>query len=198
MNNFVQKIGILGGLFDPIHYGHIQIAMEIKLKLGLKSVLFIPACIPAHKREPSAQSAERHKMVELALVNYPDLTCSPLEINRGGVSYIVQTLAVLKEDMGEATDLFLIVGADNVSEIRNWHNPDRIRELATIAVSLRPGFPNPLDNPDFSEGMIYIKTSEINLSSSDIRSRIRTGMSITGMVPSSVEDYIKKKNLYQA
>lgn len=189
-----MRIGILGGTFDPIHMGHLILAQEACERLKLAKVIFIPCHTPPHKEASQAADPEdRYRMVVLATQTNPSFDISRIEIERGGTSYSVETLTGLKERLGEATDLFFIVGSDSLGELISWKDINEIFKLANFIVAERPGYPI----KDLPEGAEVMPITSFEISSSGIRQRIRQAGSIRYLVPDSVREYIIQKNLYR-
>ncbi|OGC77484.1 MAG: nicotinate (nicotinamide) nucleotide adenylyltransferase [candidate division Zixibacteria bacterium RBG_16_40_9] len=191
-----RKIGILGGTFDPPHLGHLLIAQEVKEKLNLDQILFIPTALPPHKKKIKISPAlARLQMVNLAVKNNPGFKVLDLELRRKGASYTVDTLRDLtRRYLG--TQLFLILGEDNLNYIQSWKEPDEIFRLAKVTFVSRPGFKNKIANSRLKKG-VFLKVREIDISSTEIRERIKKGKSIRYMVPGKVLLYIKRHNLYK-
>ncbi|OGG51415.1 MAG: nicotinate (nicotinamide) nucleotide adenylyltransferase [Candidatus Handelsmanbacteria bacterium RIFCSPLOWO2_12_FULL_64_10] len=193
-----QRVGLLGGVFDPVHNGHLIAAEAAREACGLRRVMFIPASDPPHKRYIGLASAQaRAEMVRLAIQDHPCFELSPIELRRAGPSYTVDTLSELRQTLGENVGLFLIIGADNVTEIGAWHRPDRILSLATVVVVRRPGATPDRADPALTRGMHFVETPFIEISSTDIRRRVREGRSIRYLVPREVEKYIHEHELYR-
>jgi nicotinate-nucleotide adenylyltransferase len=203
------RVGILGGTFDPVHYGHLVIAEEVREALGLDRVLFVPAPRPPHKLdEEVAPIADRVAMVELAVAANPSFAVSEIEMGRDGPSYTVDTLAELAGEaarQGVARELFFIISAEALADIREWHEPERLLELARLAVVPRPGSPLPeaarlaamLPGGAAAVGRIeLVGTVPLANSSSDVRARAASGRSIRYLVPPAVEAYIRDRRLY--
>ncbi len=190
----MARVGILGGTFDPPHNGHIAIANAALGELGLDKVLFIPVGVPPHKpRQIMASSNDRIQMLRLAIENYSHFEISRIEIDRPGPSYTADTLEQLGALYSE-TELILIIGSDNISEIEGWHEPDRIFGLATIAAANRPGF-TPAGK--YVRKIIYFEMPPSEISSTLIREQIKAGKSISEFVPPGVGAYITKHGLYR-
>lgn len=201
-----MRLGVLGGSFDPVHYGHLLMAELAREQFALDRVWFIPALISPHKQHDEPAPAEhRARMLDLALAENPALELSRLELERGGVSYTADTLERLHALDGEA-DLFLILGADSLADLPTWRNPRRICELSSPIVAARPGAPEPdysvlanLVAPDrlarFSE--LRLDMPLIDLSSTEIRRRIAAGKSIRYQTPPAVVRYIDEQRLYR-
>jgi nicotinate-nucleotide adenylyltransferase len=205
------RVGILGGTFDPVHYGHLVIAEEVREALGLDRVLFVPAPRPPHKLdEEVAPIADRVAMVALAIAANPSFAISEIELGRDGPSYTVDTLAELALEaarQGVARELFFIISVEALAEIRSWHEPERLFELARLAVVPRPGAPLPdpallaamLPGGSASAGRVAcVQTVPLAHSSSDVRARATSGRSIRYLVPPAVEAYIRDHRLYRS
>lgn len=193
-----QRVGLLGGVFDPVHNGHLIAAEAAREACGLNRVMFIPASDPPHKRYAGMASAQaRAEMVRLSIQDHPCFDLSPIELRRPGPSYTADTLSELRQALGEGVSLFLIIGADNVTEIGAWHRPDRILSLATVVVVRRPGAAPDRADPALTRGMQFVETPLIEISSTDIRRRVREGRSIRYLVPREVENYIYEHGLYR-
>ena len=190
-----MKIGILGGTFDPIHQGHLLLARAAQKQFSLDKVLFIPALIPPHKthKRDMTPAPYRYRMVELALKGQSDFEISHEEFDRPEVSYTVDTLKALHQKY-PGSRFYLIVGADAISEIQSWKDPEEIRKLAVIAAAQRPAHSMPRRE---AAGFEPIEMKESGLSSSDIREKLRCGESLgVSFLPEEVESYIRKMNLY--
>lgn len=200
-DNQTIRLGLMGGTFDPIHYGHLILAEQAREQLGLEKVLFVTAADPPHKTENDITAVEhRHKMAKLAVEDNDNFECSTIEIERGGTSYTIDTLKQLKLLYGEETDVYLLLGADEAATLMSWREPHGIQELATIVVANRPGQEVEdvlkLLPEDFARKIEPLKMPGVDISSTDLRERVRAGKSIKYLVPESVADYIKKKGLY--
>lgn len=198
-----MKIGILGGTFDPIHNGHIKIAEETKKQLVLDKVMFVPAGQPWMKVD-RAVSPARHRveMLRLAIAGHPDFELSLSEVNRPGSTYTVETISDLRAQFGEKTELFFIVGWDGLLHLPQWKDTSRLVKLCRIVAVPRPGYVLPdfkkLEKqiPGLSDSLILLDKPEIAISATEIRKRVAEGLSIHGLVPAPVADYIKEHNLY--
>lgn len=200
-----MRLGILGGTFDPIHYGHLLLAECCLEAEGLDQIWFMLAATPPHKLQQTISPAKaRLEMVNLALAGHPVFKSSSLELDRGGVSYTVDTLAeILHGDPG--CELFLLLGADSWQDLPNWHQPAEICQLATPIIVNRAGGPAPdftiaadLLSPDhLSETQpLHVTMPAIDLTSSDLRARAAAGQSLRYRTPSAVEQYIEQHQLY--
>jgi nicotinate-nucleotide adenylyltransferase len=201
-----MRLGIFGGSFDPIHLGHLILAECCREQQRLDQVWFMPAHTPPHKQNHTlVPGADRTEMLKLATGGHDSFHVSTLELDRGGVSYTVDTLERLKA--ADATrELFLILGADSLADLPNWRDPERICELSTPIVVRRAGSVA----PDFnvlspfvsSERVRHFESAQvemplIGISSSDIRRRVAEGRSIRFLTPRAVEKYIETHGLYQ-
>lgn len=189
------KIGIYGGTFDPIHMGHLITAQFILEERNLNKIVFIPAYISPHKTQVlSVEGMHRIEMVKLAIDGYKYFQYSDYEINKGGVSYTIDTLHELKK---KYEDIELIIGYDNLLSFDTWHKPDEIVTLAKLLVLKRKigGDINQF-NKYFSEAK-FIDSPTIEISSTSIRERIRKNLPIDFLVPEKVKEYIISNNLYK-
>jgi nicotinate-nucleotide adenylyltransferase len=198
-----MKLGLMGGTFSPIHYGHLVAAEECRIRLGLDRVLFIPAGEPPHKRgRPVTPAGDRVAMVELAIADNPGFELCRIEVERCGPSYTSDTLAELRQVYGPGAELYFIVGMDSLSEILTWHEPARIAELARLVAISRGGVapfdPGRLEPgiPNARERVIVLSGPELTISSTDLRRRVASGLPIRYQVPPSVEEYIRGHGLY--
>lgn len=191
----------MGGTFDPIHWGHLILAEQAWEQLGLDKVLFITAADPPHKQDQRITGAEyRLEMTRLAVEDNDHFECSTIEMDRPGPSYTIDTVKQILEMYGPATNVYVIVGADEAIQLMTWRDPYGIQALATIAVAARSYASNdmPVALPkDFSDKLVSIKMPGIDISSTDLRERVRSRRSIRYLVPRPVEKYILDKGLYR-
>ncbi|HEY6057507.1 MAG TPA: nicotinate-nucleotide adenylyltransferase [Candidatus Limnocylindrales bacterium] len=202
------SLGILGGTFDPIHFGHLAIAEEARESLGLERVIFVPARVPPHKPDqPISSVVDRVAMVELAIADNPAFALSRIELDRDGPSYTVDTLDLLAAEArgeGRVPDLVFVMSAEAFAAILTWREPRRIVELARIAVMPRPGHAAPRaewirDNfAGLEDRVVLLAGPHIGLSGSEIRDRARRGRSIRYLVPPVVAGYIAGHRLYDS
>jgi len=204
MQGKLRKIGISGGTFDPIHYGHLIVAEQIRESLGLDKVIFIPSGAPPHKDNSKVTAAEhRFNMVCEAVKTNPYFEVSRIELEREGYSYTVDTMEQLNALYGEETRLFFITGADVIPELLTWKEYEKLFGLCEFIAVLRPGY----KKDDFIKEIEYLKATYsakihtvhaplIGISSTIIRDRVRNHKSIKYLVPEGVEDYIVKNGLY--
>ena len=191
------RVGIYGGTFDPIHMGHLLVGQEVFLRCGLDHLLFMPSGIPPHKAYLGMASAEdRAEMVRLALQGHDQFGISLIELEREGKSYTVETLNRLRSDLGAGAELFLIIGADNAVDMRSWHLPEVVLDLAQVLVAERPGFDRSQIDPILMAKMQFVETPLLEISSTAIRNRVRLGEPISYWVPEAVAKYIATHNLY--
>ena len=184
------RVGVFGGTFDPVHVGHLAIALAALEAVPLERVLFVPARrSPLKDRDPLASVADRVTMLEAAIAGEPRFSLSRVELERDGLSYTVDTLDALRSQ-GE---LFLILGSDALADLARWRRPDRIRELATILVAARPGAPE----PDPVHRARAFDAPRLDISSRELRARAARGMSLRYLVPDAVWEHITKRGLYR-
>jgi nicotinate-nucleotide adenylyltransferase len=214
-----MRIGLFGGTFDPIHWGHLRSAEEVSETFDLDRVLFIPASIPPHKRgETTTPALDRLQMVHLSVAKNPRFKVSTVEISRPGVSYSIDTIRYFAEKKRKSDALLFIVGLDAFREIGTWKDFAELFPLCDFIVTSRPGSKDsdPLRGTgvavkklfcyDFKRKnyrhwsgtrIFFIKLTDIAISASDIRRRVKEGKSIRYLVPREVENYIKKQGLYR-
>lgn len=213
-----ERLGVLGGTFDPVHLGHLRAAESVREAMGLDRVLFVPACIPPHKARPTVTSVEdRYLMVQAAVRNEPTFEVSRLEIERQGTSYTADTLAELaKED--PQREIFFITGIDAFRDIRSWERWEELLRSYSFIVHGRPGYGlagafevvpdslrshlvelrNGVSAPAGRGPSIYLVNAlTLNISATEIRAIVRSGRSIRYLVPPEVESFIAEHRLYK-
>lgn len=198
------RLGVMGGTFDPVHYGHLVTAEEALVQFNLDRVLFMPTGRPVRKTHRHVSSAEdRYLMTVIATASNPDFEVSRLEIDRPGVTYAVDTMLQLRGIHGPGAELFFISGADAVREILTWKDAARFSELCTFIAATRPGFdPDlaPLTPKDAVLPLPRVEAMEVPalaISSSDIRARVCSRRPIRYLLPEAVSAYIEKNRLYR-
>lgn len=191
-----MRLGVLGGTFDPPHVGHLLAASDAYEALALDKVLFVPAKVPPFKsRTVQASPDQRFEMLRLTLGPDPRFEASRLELDRDGLSFTVDTLdALSKASPGVA--LFMLIGEDLATQIASWRDAERIAELASIVVLVRT-MPTPKSSLESTLPMMRLKTRRIELSSTEIRDRVRVGRSIHGFVTDAVAAFISAAGLYR-
>jgi nicotinate-nucleotide adenylyltransferase len=196
-----QRVGIMGGTFDPVHYGHLVTAEAAREWYGLQEVVFVPSGHPPHKTAGTVSDFwSRYQMAVLATATNPFFEVSRMEYERGGHSYTVDTVRAFRQLYGEATELFFVTGADAILEIIEWKQPEELLAMCRFIAATRPGYDlrqlNALLGEYFSGSVSILEIPAPNISSSDIRERVRRGASIKYLVPEAVEAYIIKNRLY--
>lgn len=215
------RVGVLGGTFNPIHVGHLRAAEEVAEALGLERVLFVPSAVPPHKRAdedgPVAPASERLRWVELAVDDNPRFAADPIEVERGGASYLVDTLAALGERTAPERPVFLL-GEDAFAELGGWKEPKRLLALAHFAVMTRPPelrsslaecLPPELGAevelaPDGRSGrhreagtwLRLLEITALDVSASDVRARLRAGRSVRYLLPEAVRRAVLASGCY--
>jgi nicotinate-nucleotide adenylyltransferase len=202
-----MRLGLLGGSFDPVHYGHLILAECCREQCRLDAVWFVPAAIPPHKQNHTlSAAADRIEMLKLAIGGHEAFSVFTGEIDRGGVSYTVDTLQQLHDQQPDR-ELFFLMGADSLADLPTWRQPERICSLAIPAVVRRAGSPDPDDT--VLSGLMSadrlaiarqnrVEMPTIALSASDLRRRVAAGQSIRYRTPRAVEKYIEAHALYQS
>ena len=196
IKNNATQIGILGGSFDPIHYGHLAIAEAARDFFKLDAVIFIPAGEPPHKKALGANAEQRYLMTLLAINEHPDFFVSRCEIDRPGRSYTIDTLHYLKQ-LYPLAKLFLLMGFDSAVEFSGWRDADAILKLATIIAATRPGFTTEQLTEAENSGVQLLHTPGLQISSSELRSRIANAQSVRFLLPAPVIDFINREGLYR-
>jgi nicotinate-nucleotide adenylyltransferase len=201
-----MRLGIFGGSFDPVHYGHLLLAEHCREQCRLAAVWFVPAAVPPHKQDWNlSAAADRIEMLKLALGGNEKFAVWTGEIDRGGVSYTVDTLEQLQQEDPQR-ELFFLMGADSLADLPTWRQPKRICELATPVVVRRAGSPA-VDDAVLAQLMSAerlaiarenrVEMPIIDLSASEIRRRVAEGQSIRYRAPRAVEKYIEASGLYR-
>ncbi len=199
------KIGIMGGTFDPIHYGHLVIAEQIRQNYNLDKVIFVPVGIPPHKRGLRITKGEhRYLMILLATMTNPYLDVSRFEIDKKEVSYTIETMRQLKKKyIDKNVEFYFIIGADAINTIESWKEPAELLKMCKFIAATRPGVTN--SNMSFmieyykntySADIQTMTVSAVDISSTDIRNRIACNRPIKYLLPEAVEHYIMKSGLY--
>ena len=213
-----MRVAMLGGTFNPVHYGHMRVAEEAREALSLDMVIFVPTFITPHKADEQAIPGEvRLEMVQLAISGNPYFNASDVEIKRGGMSYTIDTVRELK-GKDKDLDCSLIVGNDSFNDITAWREYEELLTLTSFIVVRRPGYPvkKPAEAlpvelarkfwydskagsfmSSFGTGITYLGTTLLDISSSDIRRRVREGGSIRYLLPRPLEEFISKHGLYR-
>lgn len=199
------KVGIMGGTFDPIHYGHLVTAEAVRYKFNLAKVIFVPSGNPPHKEaRVITEKKHRYLMTILATVTNPNFEVSAIELNKEGYTYTVDTMKEFKTIYGENFEFYFITGADAILEILKWKDIDTLLNLCNFVAATRPGF----NTKDLADKLEYIKKTydkdifrvevpSLAISSTDIRQRVAHGEPIKYLLPEAVERYIQKNHLYQ-
>ena len=208
-------IGVLGGTFDPVHFGHLRPALDVAEILKLDEVRFIPCGQPPHREQPTASALQRLSMLRAAVSSYPGFKVDDRELRREGPSYMVDTLASLKKDFPDQS-LCLILGWDAFIHLESWYQWQRIFELANIVVTHRPGWSveQIKEQTDLSRlikdrtvatdtlsgkqaGYItFIAVTQLDISSTQIRQQLKQGKRVSYLLPEKVEQLIVNQNIY--
>ena len=197
-----RRLGVLGGTFDPIHYGHLVAAQEARYQLALESVLFAPAAHPPHKPdEPLSKVHHRLRMVELAIQGRADFALSRVDVDRPGPHYTADMLSLLQQTWGPGTELFFVVGSDSLADILKWSRPERIIQQAKLAVARRPGAEVDVDAlerelPGLIDRVYWVEIPLLEISSTNLRARVRQRRPISFLLPPAVEAYLLEHGLY--
>ena len=215
----MKPIGILGGTFDPIHYGHLRLAEEMRELAGLQQIRFIPTGNPPHRDTPQVSALHRSAMVQLAIADHPAFIMDEREIRRAAKCFTVDTLRELRAELGEAQPLCLLMGGDAFLQLHTWHEWEQLFELAHIVVGYRPGFTLEERIHSATEelqrhyharlctaailsqqpcgGIAELAIPKLEISATDIRRRVAENRTIRYLLPNAVADYIHQHHLYQ-
>jgi len=192
----VPRTGVFGGSFDPPHVGHLIVAQDVVENLSLDRLLLVPAARSPHKAtEAPAPADSRVRMLEAAVGDHPKLEVSRIEVDRGGASYTVDTLQTLRE-ASPADDLFLLIGADQLRAFASWRAPDEVARLARLVVMARDGVSAEGADPLLDVTYETVAVTRVDVSSTDIRRRLREGRSIRYLVPEAVRRIIEVERIY--
>lgn len=215
---FPQPLGLFGGTFDPIHFGHLRLAEEAIAHLGLGGVRWIPAGNPPHRGVPQVTAAQRLAMVLRSTADNPHFSVDPAEVDAAEPSYTVHTLERLRRELGEQQPLVLLVGADAFAGLASWHRWRDLFALAHIAVSHRPGFPVEISSlpaplaAEFAQrrrtdvgclraspagGVVTFAMTQLAISATQIRKLLANDLSARYLLPDAVLDYIQINSLYR-
>ncbi len=202
MGGVRTRLGVMGGTFDPIHFGHLVTAEEALHQFGLDEVLFVPTGRPWMKEREAVSSPEdRYLMTVIATASNPLFGVSRLEVDRAGPTYAIDTLRELRGSRGDHADLFFVTGADAVLEIVDqWKQPDELFALAHFIAATRPGFDLEAFEghaPTKHPGITVMNVPALAISSTDVRTRVQAGRPIRYLVPEGVKSYIEKAGLYR-
>lgn len=199
-----MQLGILGGTFDPIHFGHLLAAEEARVALGLDLVLFAPAGDPPHKQGYTIlPAAHRLSMVRLAIADNPTFDISTVDIDRPGPHYTVDTIHLIRDEWDtDADETYFIMGVDSLAHLLTWHQPAQLIKLCRLAVVARPGYRADLAKleaalPGISRRLDWVEMPVLGISSSDLQRRVREGRSIRYQVPANVANYVTEHRLYR-
>ena len=205
VDNGQSRIGIMGGTFDPIHYGHLAAAEAARIEFGLCKVIFMPVGNPPHKQSQKISDAEhRYRMTALATSSNSGFEVSRLEVDKAGITYTFDTMEELRSIYGEAPEIYFITGADAVLELLTWYKIGELLTLCKFIAVTRPGFDIWKLEQKIAEisskydgEIICLEVPLLEISSTDIRERIRSGKPVKYLLPEEVEAYIHKNGLYK-
>lgn len=187
--------GLYGGSFDPIHFGHLITTQSVLEKRNLEQIIFMPSHISPLKKD-AKPIADHHRleMVKLAIESIPGFSVSDLEIRKGNVSYTIDTLLELKK---KHTEIELIIGFDNLLVFEKWHKPDEIFSRAKVVVMMRQLDNSQTGRNKYFDKAIFVGTPNIEISSTDIRNRVKNNLPLDYLVPHKVKEYISQNRLYK-
>ena len=194
-----MKVCLFGGTFDPPHNAHFIIAEAIRESLDLNKIVFIPAYRPPHKFETKPVTPVEHRiaMLKLCIDDIPQFEYSDIEIQRGGVSYTIDTIREMKKSKNISTkDLHFLIGSDSLAEFKSWKNWEEILEESQVIVARRPRFERTDIDPDLLERVTFLNLPRMEVSSTEIRERFYSDRMTRFYVPAAVSEYIQQNNFY--
>lgn len=197
-----KRIGVFGGTFNPIHFGHLIIAEAVREEYQLEKIIFIPSAVPPHKQKDVLSAKHRYAMTAVAILNNPYFSISDIEMRRSGPSYTVDTIKELKEIYGDDVEFYFIAGTDTIHELPTWKYIDELLELCHFVGATRPDGSEVIDSVieyfgDLGKERIHrLQTPELEISSTDLRKRLQEGRSVRYMLPKNVIRYIEENNIY--
>ncbi len=198
----ILRLGVMGGTFDPPHYGHLVLAENARVQLGLDRVLFVLAGRPPHKpNRPVTPAHHRVAMVEAAIIRNPAFALSRVDLDRPGPHYTVETLALLRQEYSQV-ELFFLMGGDSLAEFHTWRDPAGILRQTRLVVMQRPGYEPDIGAlervvPGGRERLVWLDAPCLDIAASDLRRRICQGLPVRYLVPPAVEAYIRQHRLYE-
>jgi len=198
-----MRLGIFGGTFDPIHYGHLLLAETCRQELNLDQVRYVPANTPPHKQgHPITDGRARADMLSLAVSGYPEFIVDRRELKRCGPSFTVDTLAEFRSEFPDA-NLFLLLGADSLRDLLTWREPERIAHLATLVACNRPGVDTlsvsqvvEWVGSEIAQRVLTVKMPGTDISASEMRAHVRDGRGLRFLTPRAVESFVMQHGLY--
>ena len=199
MLNTIERIAVMGGTFNPIHYAHLLSAEQVRTGLGYDKILFIPSARPPHKVSDADIIAPEHRyqMVLLAIAENPNFEVSRIELDRAGPSYTIETLSVLKQLYGNTQELGWIIGADSLIEYKIWKDFDEVLARCVMIATTRPNYELNRVPLEVRNRVTTFPVTGVDISATVIRERIRERLSIRYLVPEAVRSYIHRHELYQ-
>lgn len=201
----MTKIGIFGGSFDPIHFGHVYLAIQAKDDAELDKIIFVPANLQPFKLDRKAtEGKHRAEMIELAVQNYDDVLVSPYELNRDEISYTINTLNHFKKEFGSNTEIYFITGTDAFLKIDTWKNANEILSGYSFIIGSRPGYKDEELNAkidkiksEYGCNIILVNNTQIDISSTQLREKLKNGESVKDYINPKVERYIQENGIYK-
>ena len=193
-----ERIGLFGGTFDPIHTGHLIVAEIIRDTLDLDRIIFVPTNKhPLKDSNSISDEAHRRKMIQLAIVNNQFMEVSDLELGTDRINYTVDTIARFREEHGGSVqEIYFLMGMDNLNQLHLWKDPDRLVKMCRVVVFGRPGFEPEREAKKYLSHIRIVQIPLLEISSTQIRERVRNGKTIRYLVPPDVESYITENRLY--
>ncbi len=202
----VKRIGLLGGSFDPIHFGHLISARAVAEMLNLTKLIFLPSAHPPHKNARELSSVGHcAEMIRLAIASEPLFEFSDFDLRQAGPTYSIHTIDHFRDHYQDGAELFWVIGCDSLADLHNWHRVSELVDRVRVVTAVRPGWERPAESVlsgALSRAQIerlmrdVMETPRIEISATDIRKRVREGRSIRYLVPDEVRSYIEQRRLY--
>ena len=210
-----MSVALFGGSFNPVHFGHLRIATELAEQLQVESIRMMPCAFPPHRDETEVTANQRLKMLHLAIGEHVLLQAEDIELQRPAPSYSVDTVRLIREQIGPETPLFLCIGMDSLNGLNSWHDWQKIQDYCHIVVSSRPGYKVPESGvladwiikyrcddlailKQQAQGKLYFcELTMLAISSTSIRKKVSDGENICFLTPDTVVDYIHQQHLYE-
>jgi nicotinate-nucleotide adenylyltransferase len=207
----LKRFGLMGGSFDPIHVGHLSIAQQVMNTLKLEEVVLIPAATPPHKQDgrEQASGADRLAMCRMAVHNMHGLSVSSIEVDRGGISYTIDTANLVRNAYGPQAEIYFVIGSDTLADLPHWKQISEVLKLTNFAIAERREVPVQMElwkqlEKDFGADTVarlrkgVVEIERVDVSSTQVRQLLKAGKPLNGLLRRDVEEYIRKHKLYGA
>lgn len=198
-----RRVAIMGGAFDPLHYGHLVTAQTVYDSFDVDKVVIMPLGEAPHKNMSSATAEERYEMIKAAVADNPAFAVSSMEIERKGKTYTVDTLSEIKKN-NPNTEIYFVMGADEITSVERWKQPEKLLKMCDFIAVTRPGFDNEkvknkIDSirKKYGCNIFFLEVPSLDISSTELREKIRSGKNVKYLIPKETEKYIADHDLYK-